>query len=108
MKHLINKLITKEVEFMGEKLVINKLSSATVFSLQNRNKDKTPEEIAKSDDDILANARLVIKGGVASASELTEEDFTKFPLDELNLLTEQIIKFSGLDNAKAAEVASGN
>jgi len=38
----------------------------------------------------------VIKLAVPDASELSEEDFKSFPIQELNTLSEEIMAYSGL------------
>ena len=45
---------------------------------------------------------FTFQSAVTGAGELTLEDMYSFPLDDLQKLSEEILEFSGLGNAKAA------
>jgi len=113
IKSLVGKRITKKVKFMGEDIVISKLSVANVTEVQalakRVDKDakaaiKAAEEAAElgiSPDDVddmagLEIIRTVIRAAVEGASELTDEDFQEFPMDELSNIANDIMKFSGV------------
>lgn len=91
IKDLVGKKMDKEVPFMGAKVKISKLTVEEVLAIQ---------EMAKSsdngDDDSLRVLRKVIQSAVEGASELGDDDFRQFPMDELSKLSNEIMKFSGL------------
>lgn len=92
MKHLVNKSLEKEFEFMGDKVVVKKLSVAAVRDLQ-----KVIKENAKDKEEgELKNIYSVIRTGVVGADAMTQADFDQFPLDELAKLTNEILVFCGL------------
>lgn len=91
IKSLVGKKITKSFKFMGEDVKIAKLSVLEVMKIQERAKGLTDDseegfEILKS----------VIRAAVEGASELSDDDFAAFPMDELSKLSDEIMKFSGL------------
>jgi len=93
MKHLVGKLVTEKVPFMGDEVEVKKLTVGEVMGLQ-----KVIEKAAKSKDE-QAQLKLlcdVIKIAVIGAEELTDEDFNTFPIQELTGLSEQIMRLSGL------------
>jgi hypothetical protein len=93
MKHLVGKTITKEVDFMGDKVEIKKLTVGEVMSVQ---KLLEKSNKSKSEDAQISLIRDVIKIAVIGANELSDDDFKQFPLAELNALSEEIIGYSGL------------
>lgn len=95
MKHLVGKLMTKKVKFMGEEVEIKKLSVGEVVEIQNRSKGAGEDEKAS-----LELLEYVISSSVKGAEELTSEDFQKFPVDELSKLSNEILVFSGLGNVQ--------
>jgi len=99
MKHLVGKVITKEVPFMGEKLSIRKLSVNEVLEVQ---KIVQKANKAKGEEAQLVLLQDVIKVAVPEAQELTSEDFKTFPIGELSELTESILSFAGLSGDSAA------
>jgi hypothetical protein len=97
MKHLVGKLLTEKVPFMGDEVEVKKLTVGQVMSLQ-----KVIDAAAKSKDD-QAQLRLlcdIIKIAVVGAEELTDEDFDTFPVKELTGLSESIMLLSGLGNTE--------
>lgn len=98
-KDLIGKKITKKFTVMGQEVVITKLSVEQVLNIQEQ--VKTNEEAAKANPTAStteAGSELlqkVIKMSVEDAADLTAEDFKQFPMDELNKLSAEIMKFSG-------------
>jgi hypothetical protein len=103
MKHLVGKQITKKVSFMDDEVEIKKLSVGEVLKVQTIITKSTK---SKSDDAQVQLIRDVIKLAVIGADELTDDDFKKFPLAELNSLSEEIISYSGLGGS--GETSEGN
>lgn len=90
-KNLVGKRVTKEVNFMGEKIKISKLSVDQVFEIQEKSKG-----IKEDSDEGLKVLRDIIRLSVEDASDVTDEQFNAFPMDELSGLTKTIMEFSGL------------
>ena len=93
MKALTGLTITKTVKFMGEDLLIRKLMVAEVLEIQNKARDS---ENNNEDTEGLGVLRKIIRAGCSDAAELTDEDFLQFPLDELTILSNEIMAFSGV------------
>lgn len=96
MKHLVNKVMTQKVAFMGDKVEVRKLSVGSVKEIQ-----KFVEESGKSEDGQIQLLRDVIRLSVVGAEEITDEEFNNFPLGELTKLSEEIMKVSGLGDNSA-------
>lgn len=90
-KDLVGKRMHKQVKFMGEDIKIYKLTVAEVMAIQDVAKGSSND-----DDEGIRVLKTVIGQAVDGAEELTEEDFRKFPMDELSKLSKEILKFSGL------------
>jgi len=91
IKALVGKKMSKKVKFMNEEIEISKLSVAEVMDIQEKAKG------LKEDDSEGFNVlKSVIRAAVLDAGELTDEDFSSFPMDELSKLSDEIMKFSGL------------
>lgn len=90
MKHLVGKVQTKKVPFMGDEVEIRKLPIQDILELQ--------DVITKlsSEGDQLGLLRHVLRTAVIGADELTDEDFNTFAPDDLNKLAEHILEFCGL------------
>ena len=91
IKSLVGKKMTKDVPFMGEKVKISKLSVSEVMEIQNAAK-----KLESDDSESLNILRTVIRSAVEGAEDLVDEDFEKFPMDELSKLSSEIMKFSGI------------
>jgi len=93
IKGLVGKKITKSVKFLGEDVKISKLSVAEVMEIQSKAKS-----IEASDDtggfEIL---KTVIRLAVDGAKELSDTDFNDFPMEELQKLSTEVMKFSGIN-----------
>lgn len=98
MKHLVGKVITKKVEFMGDKVEVRKMSVAEVMDVQKVVKESAK---SKSDDSQISLLRDVIRIAVVGADELSDQDFNTFPIAELNELSNAILTFSGLGDNDA-------
>jgi len=101
MKNLVGKTMTKKYPFMGEQVEVRKLSLAQVEDIQAAAKSHEGNDAAS-----IEMLRKVIGLAVVGAEDLTVDDFKTFPIDELNKLSESVLEFSGLGNAKAAAVQS--
>jgi hypothetical protein len=95
MKHLVGKIITEKVPFMGEEVEVRKLSVGQVIKVQELTKEFNKKK--GSDDASVKLLREVIKLAVVGAEELTDEDFNTFPLEELNQVSEAILALSGVN-----------
>lgn len=90
-KALVGRKMKKKVKFMGEDVEIAKLSVAEVLDIQE--KAKKLEQDENMGFDVL---RTVIRSAVDGASDLSDDDFANFPMDELSKLSAEIMKFSGI------------
>ncbi len=93
LKSLAAKRITKEINFMGEKITISKLTVQEVMQIQEHVKNKPEGEG-------LETLRLIMNFAVEDAKELSDEEFSSFPMDELNRLSNEIMKYSGVGEGK--------
>ncbi len=91
-KDLVGKKMTKPTKFMGEDVKISKLSVAEVMEIQARAKELE----GGADNDGFSVLKVVIRSAVEGASEISDEDFNAFPMDELAKLSAEIMKFSGI------------
>jgi len=93
MKHLVGKKITKKFSFMGDEVEVRQLSVAEVLRVQEIVKKTSKSKAEDAQTELL---RSVIKIAVVGAEELTNEEFSTFPIAALNELSENIMEFSGL------------
>lgn len=100
-KDLVGKRISKTVKFMGDDVTISKLSVSEVMGIQAQAKD-----IGSDESKGLSVLKTVIRSGTIGAEELDDEAFDGFPMDELSKLSNEIMKFSGLDGDKAGKSQS--
>jgi hypothetical protein len=91
LKNLIGKRLSKTVKFMNEDVKITKLSVAEVLEIQEAAKSLDPNDPGFS---IL---QKVVSLAVEGAGDLTEDDFRAFPMDELTKLSNEVMKFSGMN-----------
>lgn len=97
MKGLVGRKMTKPTKFMGEDVKMSKLSVAQVVEIQEAAKNQAEGE---NGFELL---KKVIRMSVEDAADLTDEDFDKFPMDELSKLSEAIMAFSGIGDTKAGK-----
>lgn len=100
-KTLIGRRVTKSVKFLGTDVEINKLSVNQVSDIQAR-----VAALPKADADGVDNAEAgqahlnlmieVIKMSVVGADEVTEDEFRDFPLEDLQKLSDEVLRHSGL------------
>lgn len=93
MKHLVGKVITKKFPFMGDEVEVRQLSVGEVLKVQNMIKKTSKSKAEDSQTELL---RGVIKIAVVGAEDLSNEEFSTFPIAALNELSENILEFSGL------------
>ncbi len=92
LKRLVGRKMSKQVKFMGEDVKIHKMSVAEVMDVQAR----VREMESGGEDKGLEVLRTVIRASVEGAKDLSDEDFSAFPLDELTKLSSEIMKHSGI------------
>ena len=90
-KDLVGRRMTKPVKFMGEDVKISKLTVAEVKEIQAQAAAAEGQE-----DEGFGTLCTVIRLSVPEAAEISDEDFAKFPIDELSKLSSEIMKFSGI------------
>jgi hypothetical protein len=100
MKHLVGKVMSKKTKFMGEDVTIKKLSVSQVMEIQEKSKAVGEDENAS-----IQLLQYVISCAVDGADELSTEDFSAFPVDELSRLSNEVLTFSGLGNVSQAKYA---
>lgn len=124
IKTLAGKRVTKKALFLGEEIIIKKLSIADVELIQTTAKaieDANNEYLealkqyeldlakAKADDtelpvrpeepeqqDTFAVLKTIIRSATEDGESLTDDDFQNFALDDLTKLSEEIMNFSGV------------
>jgi len=98
MKHLVGKIITKKVPFMGDEVEVRKMSVSEVMQVQELVKKSSK---SKAEDAQIGLLRDVIRLAVIGADEISDKDFNTFPIGELSDLSNDILSFSGLGDASA-------
>ena len=124
IKNLVGKRVTKTTKFLGEDIVINKLSIADVEEIQATVKEienvglahadamkqyeadcekakaagtDLPERPAEPEvQDNFSVLKTIIRSATVDGDQLTDEDFQGFALDDLTKLSEEIMSFSGV------------
>lgn len=89
IKGLVGRKMSKNTDFLGTKVEISKLSVSQVMEIQEAAKEGTSESG-------LELIRKVIRMSVTGGAELTDEELSNFPMDELSKLSAEIMKFSGI------------
>jgi len=104
MKHLANKVLSEKVPFMGDEVEIRKLTVQEVRKVQELVSDNLKPKKGQSKDEAgLGLMRGILRIAVVGAEEMTDEDFDSFPLVELNELSNQVLRISGLGDQGASE-----
>jgi len=93
LRELINKRTTKTVPFLGAKIEINKLTLAECQEIQRLASETNAEDPTKGFELL----RHVITVGVPAAADFNEDDFANFPMDDLNKLSDEVLKYAGMD-----------
>jgi len=94
IKALVGVRQKKKYKFMDKDLDIQKLSYAEVMEVKLS--AEAAQKEGNSEETGFELLKTVIRKGVVGGSELTDDDFTTFPLDELSKLSNQIMVFSGI------------
>lgn len=92
MKHIKIKDITKKVPFMDQEVEIKQLTVKGVKDLQESLKGKDAL-------DAIDTLGSIFKMTVVGAEDMTSADFEKFPIQALTELSQEILKFNGLNAA---------
>ena len=103
LKSLVGNKVSKNVKFMGQDLEISKLTVSQVLEIQ-----KLAKEAGEDEDANFNLLLLVIRSSAKGGEELTDEDFDSFPIDELSVLSNNIMLYSGVagEEGKAKKVAT--
>lgn len=91
IKALVGRKVTKTVAFCGGEVEIQKLSVAQVQEIQAKAKENE-----NNDEGGLEMLRAIVSLAVEGGSELSADDFSSFPIDELKNLSDTIMEHSGL------------
>ena len=97
MNNPVRKKLTKTTKSVAEDTPITQLPLPRALDIQEKAKAAGADE--KAQMEIML---FTFQSAVTGAGELTLEDMYSFPLDDLQKLSEEILEFSGLGNAKAA------
>ena len=92
IKGLVGRKMTKTIKFMGEDVTISKLNVANVIEIQEKAK-----KLEENDNEGFDLLKSIIRSAVDGAEDLSDDDFEGFPLDELSKLSNEIMKFSGIN-----------
>ena len=93
LRELINKRQLKQVNFMGSKIEVNKLTLAECTEIQTF----AQKVNAENPEAGLELIREIVRVGVPAASDFTDEDFSAFPMDDLTKLSDEVLKYAGMD-----------
>ena len=88
--------VTKKVKFVELDIEISKLTMGQVNEVQA----KARALAENPDGDNLELLVMVVKFGAQELSDVSDEEFLNFPLDELTKLSAAIMQFSGLNTDK--------
>jgi len=94
MRKFVSKLPTKEIDFMGDKITIRKISAGAVKRISMASKN-----IAEDDEASLQVLLAILNEGVVFDEQdeaLTVELLEEFPLDDLNKLSMAIMGYGGV------------
>ena len=78
---------------MGDEVEVKKLTVGEILELQKVIASVAEDEDPEAQIGLLCD---IIKVAVVGADELSKEDFQKFPIEELNALSNEVMKMSGL------------
>jgi hypothetical protein len=93
-KGLVGRKMSKTVKFMGEDIKVNKLSVQQVLEIQDLANDASTTANSTVGFDLL---KKVIRMSAEGSDGLSDEEFSAFPMDELNKLSTEIMRFSGIE-----------
>ena len=106
-KTLVGRRATKKFSFLGTDVEVNKLSINQVNAIQEQ-VAALPKIVEGEDASEASRAHLklmisVIKLAVVGADEVSDEDFMNFPLSDLQKLSDDVLRHSGLGKDPAAK-----
>jgi hypothetical protein len=94
MKHLVGKTMTQKVPFMGDEVEVKKLTVGEILELQ---KVINASQKGKQDEEKqMKLLRDILRLAVIGADEISDEEFSNFPLGELSELSQQVVSVSGM------------
>jgi hypothetical protein len=96
LKGLVGQRVTRDAKFMGTNVKISKLNLDEVMQIQRLAKEMEANKDNASDDAGMDLLKMVIRQSAEGATDLSDEDFATFPMDELSKLADDIMKFSGM------------
>ena len=85
---------SKKVRFLDRMIEVNKLTLAECMEIQKTARDLNEENPEKGFDLLKQTIRL----GVPAAADFTDDDFEKFPMDDLNTLSSEVLKLAGMSS----------
>jgi len=94
LKAAVGRVMSKKYKFMGEDILIRKLSVDQVLKIQDMNKGSEDGQV--SEKVAFESLKAVINMGVVDQEELDDDEFNSLPLDELTTLSKAIMAYSGL------------
>jgi hypothetical protein len=97
MKHLVGKTLTEKVAFMGDEVEVKKLTVGQILAMQAMINKSGKSNASDAQIKLL---RDIIKLSVVGSEDLTDEEFESFPMSELNILSEEIMRVSGLGGSE--------
>jgi len=97
MKHLVGKTLTEKVAFMGDEVEVKKLTVGQILAMQAMINKSGKSNASDAQIKLL---RDIIKLSVIGSEDLTDEEFESFPMSELNILSEEIMRVSGLGGSE--------
>ena len=107
MRKFIGRVQTTDIPFMGDTIKIRKLSAAAIKRIGAVSKVKEGDESNALDIlSIVVNEGVVFPEGEKPLSQ--EELSEGFSIGDLNDLSNEIMKFSGVDPDKAPKGSEGN
>jgi len=93
LRALISDRQSKTVNFMTKKLRINKLTLTECTDVQKQAQTIDAEDPSKAFDLL----KHIVRIGVPMAADFTDDDFGHFPMDDLNKLSDEVLKYAGMD-----------
>ena len=95
-------LPTKKVSFLGKSnaLEIRKLSGLEIHDFQTFVNSEELKALTEGERGTKIQ-NYILRVGVTDASEITDEEFLTFPLDELANVAKEVLRFSGAGGGDA-------
>lgn len=110
---LLGKKVSKTVPFLGAHITINKLTVAEVKDVQDAAKvadDAVKAALANPDDDAdvdqLGVLRAIVRAAVEGGTDLTDENFMEWPIEDISKLAKEIMKYSGIGDDDTGKSSS--